>query len=785
MPNVKNYIRKSQSLVPYRDSETASIMRERLAKLLEGQSDFSLNRDTSGLEEEDYNRIVQSKDQVGYFTSLLEKKRYTILHNNSEEKAVVKEKESILGDPYSYLSDLVSSSKKTNVKEDSSLSSQVEDYSNPTGIFSGKDSTSKESLKNTDSKSTPYIVIRESRTGVASYPDLSLGKFSDSDIVEIRCFQRVDTLNVRTQQNFETVMPRGSQTPMRFYNNQSERSISIACKFHQQEFPLEPLFSIAEKAQYLARPYRNGDFSLIPKLVEIYTPGRVFRGYVTEASCNFRGDDYHNWSILDIQSLVDPSKDNQYLGGRGFYGGYQSRELEPNGGTVNGKENLTNETVYYDYSELEITFQLAIVEEIKLTVYQTQAEIEAQQLEDEIRAYQRSKELAWEEARATVEYWKTSNLEYSPLVTDALIWVYPDGTVGKVFDPNDSNIPPEGMITLEDYLKKESLKNTNPQSQVVQTLSQYDDILEEAQSDDSKADIVEKLYIMAKENNYTDIPSKEELMSKPVEELIKLRNEKLIEQAKGAEASITTLSWFYEYSPLSSIPNNNPRIENQINRFPIIKSCMTKVTSFSQAQVVLRSLLVEEYKARKTISSKIVEIVKYIYGSIDKVISLYPWSISTADSCPVKPNNPFGLAVVTTSGERLNLHYIHIDFNKASESELPEKYREFTKDKTFDFYRIRDASEDGLKKLESELTYIDYSTGTKVEDKFIVTFIIKAIQYSLDKFLELFKRNVEYFRNQDPKVLEENVFCREEYGEQWMKMNKKEDPFIYFREKEY
>lgn len=552
--SIKNYIRQGYSIVPYKDSTTAALVKNNTEAILNGTVQATLI--PSSLDTEDYLSIVQSKAQQGYFTSLEDKRIYNI-NQEGNEKNLIKDNETLIGNVYSYLSDISESIKKSFVKDNivsSNPSESSEDgYSNQSQV----DDTSKTQENPKVAPSEPYTIIRESRTGTASYEDINGGVFSYNDqsvdLVEIHCLQRVERLNYGTRQEFDKEAPRGSQTPLFFYKNQSARSISFECSFHQQEFPLEPLHSIAEKAQYLARPYRHGDFSVIPKLVEVLFPGRVFRGYLSSVSCQMTGDDYHSWNREDIQSQVNPSLENQYLGGRGFYAGYQSRELTED--NASSREYLSNEALYYYLSSMTITFELDIVEEIKLTLYQTQAEWDAYQNNKVVQAEQERIQSEWNEARERVESLRPTTPEFAPYQNDDLIWVYPNGEVCGVASA-DNLTPPEGCITLTEYLKTQEVKNSNPPNPL--SGIPVEEELATLSSPESRFDLISQIEKLIDDLGLTE-PSKEDLPKMTTNELWEWRQEIEVYVSKENTDMIDFVSLFNEVMPQ---PDGNDQLKN-------------------------------------------------------------------------------------------------------------------------------------------------------------------------------------------------------------------------------
>ena len=463
MSNSTNVTKQVETTAPYTSSTNANLLACMVNTSINGVSPTSQPIISRSLDSTDYTNLVQAKQQDGIFTSKTDKKIFTIDSNLDFEFNPIKSLESNIGISYNYVSNLAAEDKDNRVQKDNIPASPYPSYGPE--IYSGTNSNSPDVFIATPARNPPCI-ISESRTGTASYTQINeRGVFSEGKEVEIRVLTSPNNYSFGTSQNFDQIEPRGSQTPQRYYNHNSGRTLSFVAEFHQQEYPLEPLLSIAEKAQYLARPYKHGDYALIPKLVMVQIPGRVFRGYLQSVTINTSGDDYSNWNFIDIKSKVGTMGEQE-----GFYGGYNSRELEPIGGISNDRKDIMtdNQNVYYGLSKMTIDFTLLIVEDIVLTTYETQEEIaERERIQQEeaerlIKEAERQTEI--EKARQEVE---ANKYEFDFTPTDDCIFVDPQTgeIVGYKFTDRDGNEVEwyEGdrggtAITLTEWEKQQEIK---------------------------------------------------------------------------------------------------------------------------------------------------------------------------------------------------------------------------------------------------------------------------------------------------------------------------------------
>ena len=502
MPNPVNISNQVESTSPNTESVNATLVKNTVDTQLNGTSPVSQNYILSFLESSDYSSIAQAQQQSNYFISQTDKppvgSSYSDYSSFSQNPVIVAD----VGIPYNYASDMSAESKDQRVttdykmKEDTSMSVKWGDSAISDGIDTIKEespnSTSVMTLyrdasnwglkgsitKGREDKNTDWCVtIEEDRESIDKVA--TEGTFG-TDRVSVRVYQRVNNFSFGTTQSLQNVEPRGSQTPLRFYDKNQGRTLNFTAEFHQQEFPLEPLLSIAEKLQYLARPYQHGDYSLIPKMVRITIPGRTFRGFLINADVTYQGEDYTSWNSEEIKAAltndVVSSWGNTY---RSF--AQMAEDRGKHGYTYVGNLN-SSDAIHYGLERIAVTLVLAIVEEIKLAQYVTYAEQQAQYImNNQEKAAEMQAEVleSWAEASYQVGmYMMTEEGQslldengrpYSERTPEELIYV--DIATGEVFRDSQGNImtvynssPDNNMMTLDEYMKSHEIKGSNTQN---------------------------------------------------------------------------------------------------------------------------------------------------------------------------------------------------------------------------------------------------------------------------------------------------------------------------------
>ena len=514
MPNPNNVSKQIESTSPNTESVNATLVKNTVENQINGVPPSSQNYTPSSLNSSDYSSIAQAQQQSNYYVSQTDKVQYKTNPATTSGSNPNPTKEYDVGIPYNYASDKAAESKYQRVttdyktKESTSLPTKWGDAAVSDNIETiGRQNISNKSvltlyrdvsnwglqgssLKDRDDYNSDWCVtIEEDREGIDRIS--SEGEFG-TDRVCVRVYQRVTTFNFGTSQQFQTISPRGSQTPLRFYENNPGRTLSFSAEFHQQEFPLQPLMSIAEKLQYLARTYKHGDYSLIPKLVKITIPGRTFRGYLTDVGITYQGEDYTSWNKEEIKAALNSSVvnswsntyrsfsqmaiDQGFLPDKGLQ--WENHYSGKYGFTYDGNLN-SGDAVNYGMEKMTASLTLAIVEEIKLTQYTTFREHQTQYIMDN---QERAAEIQQEVIASWSDEYKRVG-ELLPTLVDAGGNPLTDEN-GKPYNSYDINeliyvdratgevqalhawegTPDQNMITLKEYMELQEVKNTNSMS---------------------------------------------------------------------------------------------------------------------------------------------------------------------------------------------------------------------------------------------------------------------------------------------------------------------------------
>ena len=190
----------------------------------------------------------------------------------------------------------------------------------------------------------------------------------DNAMNMLMCFQQPESISYTSQASYEAVTPRGTQIPFQLYQNANQMDLSFVLKWHIDEvrsmigikssglgFGLKAdsssLQEIAEVAENFSRPWDNGNGSLAPKMCKVILPGISEIGYISSVAINYTGS--------MSGTLVD---------GKGS-GVYNASYNGTNNGNEDKKDGYHNITSDYFYSELEITFNLIIIKDVKLFQY--------------------------------------------------------------------------------------------------------------------------------------------------------------------------------------------------------------------------------------------------------------------------------------------------------------------------------------------------------------------------------------------------------------------------------
>lgn len=151
------------------------------------------------------------------------------------------------------------------------------------------------------------------------------------------CYQQPESISYTAQASFESQSSRGTQQPFQFYSNANAIEINFVLKWHHDEVrtlqdpsgQIMSLQKIAEIAESFTRPWEFGN-SVKPKLCKVILPGISEIGYITSAAITYSGD----------------------MSGT-------------NAGVTTNNESGNIVFDYY-YTQLEVTFGLLVVKDIKL-----------------------------------------------------------------------------------------------------------------------------------------------------------------------------------------------------------------------------------------------------------------------------------------------------------------------------------------------------------------------------------------------------------------------------------
>lgn len=133
---------------------------------------------------------------------------------------------------------------------------------------------------------------------IVEIPPVGVDMGSFGDVEEIIIKPRIDQVGSLAS-NAEInapVPPAGQNAGGFFYSRHNARSLSFGFDLYQQEYPDEPLASLANRLQSLSRPYQYQDLHVEPRKCRIHLPGMTFEGYISTVSCTFKGDLYTSWN---------------------------------------------------------------------------------------------------------------------------------------------------------------------------------------------------------------------------------------------------------------------------------------------------------------------------------------------------------------------------------------------------------------------------------------------------------------------------------------------------------
>ena len=133
---------------------------------------------------------------------------------------------------------------------------------------------------------------------IVEIPPVGVDMGSFGDVEEIIIKSRIDQVGtLASNAEISNPVPPAGQNAIGFYyTKHNARSLSFGFDLHQQEYPDEPLASLANRFQSLSRPYQYQDLHVEPRKCRIHLPGMTFEGYISTVSCSFKGDLYTSWN---------------------------------------------------------------------------------------------------------------------------------------------------------------------------------------------------------------------------------------------------------------------------------------------------------------------------------------------------------------------------------------------------------------------------------------------------------------------------------------------------------
>lgn len=133
---------------------------------------------------------------------------------------------------------------------------------------------------------------------IVEIPPVGVDMGSFGDVEEIIVKSRIDQVGtLASNAEISNPVPPAGQNAIGFYyTKHNARSLSFSFDMYQQEYPDEPLASLANRLQSLSRPYQYQDLHVEPRKCRIHLPGMTFEGYISTVSCSFKGDLYTSWN---------------------------------------------------------------------------------------------------------------------------------------------------------------------------------------------------------------------------------------------------------------------------------------------------------------------------------------------------------------------------------------------------------------------------------------------------------------------------------------------------------
>lgn len=219
-----------------------------------------------------------------------------------------------------------------------------------------------------------------------------------NSISQLLCYQQPESISYNAEASYEAVNTRGTQQPFQLYSNANAISLSFVLKWHNDEVKTFStgvegpttssstslsLQTIADIAENFTRPWERGN-SISPKLVKVILPGISEIGYMTSAQITYNGD--MTGDITNADTKLD-----------GLNSSWQGAYLRSKG--LGDHQYATN----YYYTQLEITFTLLIVKDIKLMAETDSKATWSIVADNKDMSYDSDDNSAWERVRKEAE----------------------------------------------------------------------------------------------------------------------------------------------------------------------------------------------------------------------------------------------------------------------------------------------------------------------------------------------------------------------------------------------
>ena len=133
---------------------------------------------------------------------------------------------------------------------------------------------------------------------IVEIPPVGVDMGTFGNVEEIVIKSRIESVgSLSSNAEIQNPVPPAGQNAIGFYyNKHNARALSFSFELHQQEYPDEPLASIARRLDAFTRPYQYQDLHVEPRRCRIHLPGMTYEGYISSAQCSFKGDLYTSWN---------------------------------------------------------------------------------------------------------------------------------------------------------------------------------------------------------------------------------------------------------------------------------------------------------------------------------------------------------------------------------------------------------------------------------------------------------------------------------------------------------